>query len=707
MKLIPSQNYENRIVGFLARYGQISLVCLVVIVLALMIIPIHPYFLDILLMCNIVASLMLLMMALSIAHPMQLTTFPSLLLMATLFRLGLNISSTRLILSRGEAGEIIQTFGYFVTDGNFVVGIIIFLVLLLVQFIVVAKGAERVAEVAARFTLDALPGKQMSIDADLRAGLITSEEAGLKRSELIKESKLYGSMDGAMKFVKGDTIAGFVITFINIIGGLIIGVMQWDMELAVAAKRFSILTIGDGLVSQIPALLISLAAGFMVTRVADEKNDQSLGSEIGMQILVKPLTLLVVAFITFLIGWMPGLPFSLFFYAAMTLTVLAVVILWRKRTLVRSLASVATHHHEHDKNVQDLGYVLPLVVELSPKLYHDFLQDDRWRHCLNVLFPTVRMKLSQRMGVPFPELKLAINENIAANRYVIKIYDIPVDEGFLSAEHCVLKNEENMANKTTVISTQDVMHDQTVHGTPIMLVHLGCQQELLEQGIAVIPPEEMFLKHVAKVMVKHSGDFIGVQEVRDIISTVEKYHPELVREVVPRLLTVQKLTDVIKRLVEEKIPVKDFRAILETLTVVAPEDKSTVDLTELIRMGLKRQITYQHTKGTGTLPCFCLDPEIENAVLKGVSKTGQDCFLTLSPKEVERINQAVQLSFKQHRVSPKQVVILTHSEVRRYVRKLLEAEIPDVVVLSFQELESSICIDQKDTISLNAFVPAH
>ena len=239
-----------------------------------------------------------------------------------------------------------------------------------------------------------------------------------------------------------------------------------------------------------------------------------------------------------------------------------------------------------------------------------------------------------------------------------------------------------------------------MHGTPIMLVNLENQQELQDQGIAVMPPEEMLLKHVAKVMVKQAGDFIGVQEVRDILSTVEKYHPELVREVVPRLLTVQKITDVIKRLVDEKVSVKDFRAILETLTVIAPEDKSAVDLTELIRMGLKRQITYQYTRGTGQLSCFCLDPEIEERVLKGISKNGHDCFLTLSPTEMGLINQVVNLSFKHHHVSPKQVVILTHAEVRRYVRKLLEAEMPDIVVLSYQELESQIAINQRDTISL-------
>jgi len=656
MQVEKANSIENNIVGFFSRYGQIALISLIMVVVGLMIMPMEPSLLDILLALNITGALLVLMMAISITHPMKLASFPSLLLLCTLFRLGLNISSTRLILSRGDAGEIIRTFGHFVTSGNLIVGIIIFLVLMIVQFIVVSKGAERVAEVAARFTLDALPGKQMSIDADLRAGMISSEEAALRRNGLIKESKLYGSMDGAMKFVKGDAIAGFVITFINIVAGLIMGVFQRGLSIDVAAKQYTILTVGDGLVSQIPALLVSIAAGFIVTRVADDKNNQSLGNEIGQQVFVQPFTVLIVSVMSLFLGFVPGFPFILFLFIAISLAVLAFVIIWQKKQYYLQRDSVESYLLDTDYEGCELGYARPLLLELSQKLYAEFLRDESWRACFNDLFPKIQTKISQRLGVSIPDLRITVNSDLNSNRYDIKIYEIPVEEGFLSIESCLVRDED-----------------------------LGL--------------EEILLKHLAKIIIKHASEFIGIQEVKDILTNVENHHPELVREVVPRLVTVQKFTDIIKRLVEEGVSVKDFRIILETLTVVHPEDKSTVDLTELVRIGLKRQITYKHTGNSGRLDCFGLDPEIEDEVCQGIKKSGQDYYLTLPPEKLESIKEAVSLTYQNHQTIPRRTVLLTQPEVRRYVRKIIETEMPDVSVLSYQELEPHVVIEQRDTIS--------
>lgn len=682
-----------------AKHGQVILIGVIVAVLALMIIPMPTMMLDFLLALNIVGALTILMVSISITEPMKLSSFPTLLLICTLFRLGLNVSSTRLILSQGEAGQIIKTFGNFVTGGNLLVGVVIFIVLLIIQFLVVAKGSERVAEVAARFTLDALPGKQMSIDADLRAGLITSEIAAQKRKDLIKESRLYGSMDGAMKFVKGDTIAGFVITFINILGGWIIGVCQRGLDISFAAKQYTVLTVGDGLVAQIPALLISLSAGFIVTRVTDPDSDNTLGGEIGKQIFVQPVALLIVSAMSFVLAFVPGFPSALFFLISVGLGTFCMVLIWRSRKDAQELDSINQHRLEIGSESTDLGHASPLLLELGKDMYEKLLQDDRWRVCLNELFPKLKSHLSHRMGIPFPDLKISVNEDMPPEEYIIKIYEIPVDEGFLSPEYCVVRDYDHSLLELELKETEKTA--QTVHGTPVMLLQLERQHELRQKGIKVLSPEEMLLLHLARTLKKYASEFVGIQEVRDILNHVELRHPELMREVIPRMLTVHKLTDIIKRLVEESIPVKDFRLILETLSGTNPENKSPVDLTELVRMGLRRVISHRHVNAQNSLSCFLLDPEIEEEISQHIQKNGNESFLTLPPDKLETISRAIGLTYKSHRVAENEVVILTQVELRRYVRKIIESDLPDVAVLSFQELDPKIIIDQRDTISTN------
>ncbi|MBI2340062.1 MAG: type III secretion system export apparatus subunit SctV [Deltaproteobacteria bacterium] len=693
---------EDGVFGSLSRFGNVILISAVCAVLAMMMIPLPPVILDFLLAINVVGALTLLLVAISISDSMKIATFPTLLLVATLFRLGLNIASTRLILTQGYAGHIIQTFGQFATAGNLLVGVLMFLILTIIQFIVIAKGSERVAEVAARFTLDALPGKQMSIDADLRAGLISQEEAKSLREGLHRESKMYGAMDGAMKFVKGDAIAGIIITVVNIFGGLVAGVMQRGLSISEALNTYSILTIGDGLVSQLPALLPSITAGFVVTRVADEKGDKSLGAEIGRQILSQPRALLIAGGLAFFIGWIPGFPTALFTLIAAGLagaSIYITVTLKKKALAPQPMESYIVN--AETSLSENFGQAVPLTLEVGPELYRVFREDPRWTNCLGNLYPKLKLHLTHQLGVVFPDLRLSVNEMLAQTfRYRIRIYEVPVDFGILNPKHCAYLGDPNRIDPAVIEPPSNTT--ETVHGTPVALWEVAKRNELAEKGIATFAPEEMVLRHLARVLKKHAGDFIGIQEVRNQLNLVEMHFPELVREVCPKMMSIQKLTEIIKRLVEESVPIKDFRLILQTLSCCQPETKDPVTLTEQVRIGLRRTITFMHARDGNQLPVLTLDPQIEDEIKGAIQKNGSECYLALSPDRIQAISGAFKQSLWQNHINPRQCVALTNLEIRRYVRKIVEDEMPDLSVLSFQELDPKVLIQQLGTVSLDA-----
>lgn len=697
---------EQVILGKVSKAGQSLLVLTVGAVLLMLIVPLPTLLLDFLIALNMVGALGLLLVSINISDSIRLTSFPTLLLLCTLFRLGLNLSSTRLILGHGYAGEIIQTFGLFATSGNLVVGLVLFAILSLIQFIVIAKGAERVAEVGARFTLDALPGKQMSIDADLRAGLISQEEAKELREKLHREAKMYGAMDGAMKFVKGDVIAGLLITFVNLIGGLAIGVMQRGFSLTEAAHTYSILSIGDGLVNQIPAILVSITAGFVVTRVADEKAEKSLGQEIGHQILSQPKALLTASGLSLLMGFIPGFPLALFALVAAGLASGAFYIINTIKKKSQEPQSLESHIIEGDSIENDeLGQSIPLVLEVGPELYKVFKDDPRWQHCFGQLYPRLRNLLSNQLGVVFPELKLSINPNLSQSyNYRIQVFQIPVDRGVLSPKHCALLGDVPTAAENF---TEPEKISETVHGTKLNLWDLNRKNWLAQNGLSVYGPEEIVLRHLAKVLKKHAGDFLGIQEVRNLLTLVEKNHPELVREVVPKMMSIQKLTDISKRLVEEGVPIKDFRLVLQTLAYSQPESKDPVTLTEQVRIGLRRTITFLHTKEGNTLSAFTVDPDIEEEVRQGIQKNGSECYLALPPERIRFIQEAFRGAVDSWRYKAGQdKVILATLDVRRYVKKIIEQELPDTPVLSYQELDPQVIINQLGSISFGNSTPA-
>lgn len=679
------------------RFGHVALVLTVMLVLALLIVPLPPAFLDTVLALNIALALMVLLAAISVTDPIALSTFPTLLLIATLFRLGLNINSTRLILAEQKAGRIIETFGSFVIGDSVAVGMLVFLVLLIIQFIVVSKGAERVAEVSARFSLDGLPGKQMSIDADLRAGLIDSNEAAKQRQVLLTESKMYGSMDGAMKFVKGDTIAGFVITIINLIGGMFIGFYEQGQDFSWTIQNVSKLTIGDGLVSQIPALLISLAAGILVTRVTDGDESTALGDAIHKQIFGDHRAMFAVAVIAMLLACVPGFPAVLFLAIAMTSILYGLHLYFKKKRAFEETRSVARHVLDEDDGESSFA-ARPFVLELNARMYGQFLSDVRWQHCLNHLFPKMKRHLSREMGVPLPELKIVIDHDLDDNRYQVRVFEIAVDQGFLSPEHCVIRNQDPVT--VPELAVDDMKSTETVHGSKILLFPIESQKKLLTHGHKVVAPEEMLLLHLGRVLKLRAKDFIGIQEVRTILNGLERDYPELIKEVVPRLISIQKLTEVVKRLVEESISIKDFRLILEILASSQPDTKSVFDLTEILRCGMARVITDQYSKN-GVVTALAIDPHLEDEILSHVRVTESGNFLAISPKRTEQLIATVHAGYERHKLAHHNAILITKPETRRYLRIALASALPAVAVVSYQELDEKILLDVRDTISLH------
>lgn len=631
----------------LARYANFTLLAGLICVLAMIIIPLPPILLDLLLAFNLMGALTLLAVALSLDNSLQLATFPTLILMAALFRLALNLSSTRLILTDGYAGRIIETFGRFVSGGHLVVGGVMFFILTIIQFVVIAKGSERVAEVAARFSLDALPGQQMSIDADLRAGLISQAEAKQSRERLQKESRLFGAMDGAMKFVKGDAVAGVLITVVNLTGGLLTGTFVHHLPFQTALHRYGILTIGDGLVGQIPALLISITAGIIITRVSDEEGEHSLGRDIGVQIFSHPKALLAASGLAILLGGMPGFPTWFLFMLAAGLAAMAVFLPLQYQRKVREPATVeALLIDDRKQMLEYVGQAIPLVLEVGAGLFEAFQKEPRWRDCFGRLYPRLKIHLTKKTGVHFPDLRFRLNARFTEPyRYQLRLWDVPVAGG-----------------------------------------------DLVRRKTSDLGPEGRLLRHVGRILKKHAGDFLGIQEVHNLLNLVEIKYPELVREVIPKLMSVQKLTQIVKRLVEEGLPVKDFRLILQTLAACQPEDKDPVILTEQVRRGMRRTLSCLYSEGGKRLNVVTIEPEIETEIQQAIQKKDQECFLVLPPERLRVLAFAFKDCFANILFRPARTVILTRMELRRYVRKIIDRELPHQAVLSYEELDPQLTL---------------
>jgi type III secretion protein V len=636
--------------GLMVRYSDLALAGLVVAIVGMMIVPLPTPVLDLLISVNIAVAVVLLLVAIYVSDALKIATFPTLLLLTTLFRLALEVSATRLILLRADGGEVIRAFGNFVVAGNLVVGAVVFLILTMIQFIVISKGSERVAEVAARFTLDAMPGKQMSIDAELRAGHIDHNEARRRRSALARESQLFGSMDGAMKFVKGDAIAGIVVLAVNIIGGLVIGILQRGMDAAAAARTYTVLTIGEGLVSQIPALVISTSAGIIVTRVASEEEGGHLGRDIGMQVMAQPKAIAIAAGLLVLLAIVPGLPGPPF----LTLAAVLGFVAWR---LLRTPAAgaetapssgagadagagtpAARGQAPRAGEAAPVPVLTPIAVEVSGEL--GALLGPRAPGdagpFLTEIVPALRERLFAELGLPLPVVRLRPGvAGLAPTAFVIRLNEVPLGRG-------------------------DIPRDAWEEAG----ARLG------DQVLALVR--------------RYGHELFGLEEAQALLDALERTHPALVREVVPKLISPVLLTDVLRRLVEEGISLRNLRDILGALAEWAPQERDPVALTEHVRVALRRAITYKHAGDAGVLAAYLLDPMIEDAIRDGIQKTAAGSYLALEPQISRDIIAAVGRA-----IGPEGAhgaVLLTGVEIRRYVRRLVEIEHPGLAVLSFQEL---------------------
>jgi type III secretion protein V len=700
--------------GFINKYSDIVLALVVMAIIGMLIVPLPTFLLDILLTINISLSVIILLISLYIPGALQISVFPTLLLITTMYRLALTVSTTRLILSVGDAGEVVYAFGNFVARGNFVVGGIVFVILVIVNFIVIAKGSERVAEVAARFTLDAMPGKQMSIDADLRAGSIEMEDGKRKRRDLERESQLFGSMDGAMKFVKGDAIAGIIITVVNIVGGLAIGVAQKGMTAGEAAKKYALLTIGDGLVGMIPAILISTAAGIIVTRVGGEEEGAHLGKDISSQLIAYPRAIAIAGGMLLVLGMVPGLPKIPFILLGAGASGGAYMMLRRQKKIESGEVS---EEEEQDAGGDDkakavepqakepinpdselfIPVVTPIVLEVSDALvpFVDSRQDGG--KFLFELVPFMRDGLFVELGVRFPGVRARGNPGLPPGAYQIQINEVPVVTGQATLGH-ILVNDTVDRLRLMNVEGFDAVNPATRQ--PAAWVPEQNKEMLESAGLTTWDVPGYIILHLASVLRRHAREFVGVQEVQTMLDQLEKAFPAIVKEVVPKVVTVLKLTDILGRLVEEEISIRDLRGILQALAEQGQLEADSVMLTEHVRSSLKRYVSHKYARGTNTLVVYLLDPQIEDAIRSSIKRTSAGTHLALEPDIAQEIVQAVKNECGHLPPTAQRPVILTSMDIRRYVRKLLEYEFnPPFSVVSYQELSPELNIQPVARIS--------
>jgi type III secretion protein V len=699
--------FLRKLLAAAAGRNDIVLVILLIAIIFMMILPLPTPLLELLQAINMGISVILLMVAVYIKSPLSFVSFPSLLLLTTLFRLALGIAATRLILLEGYAGKIIETFGNFVVAGNLVVGAVIFLIITIVQFVVITKGSERVAEVAARFSLDAMPGKQMSIDGDMRAGTIDMEEARRRRSMVERESQLYGAMDGAMKFVKGDAIAGLISIVVNILGGIAIGSMQQGMSLAEAGHVYSILTIGDGLVGQIPALFTSITAGFIVTRVSNEESGSNLGNEIGDELTADPRALMVGAVVLLLFAAIPGFP-------ALTFIVLAGITgggAWamkraRQRpaanedpfsapagmpAVVAAPAGAPPARRAPAREGDDFALTVPLLVDIGPAVQAMIRPE-----ILNDELAAVRRALYFDLGVPFPGISLRLNETIRNGSYSVLIHEVPCGQGDLKADHVLARDT---AENLDLVGIPYIREKPFLPNIETLWVDAGRREAMRGASIPFMDPVQILSYHIGHVLRRYADEFIGIQETRFLLSRMEDGFPELVKEV-QRVVPLQKTAEIFQRLVSEGVSVRNMRAILTALIDWGQKEKDTVLLTEYVRGALKRQICYRYSSGMNILPAYVLTPELEDTVRGAIRQTSAGSYLALDPRTTRQIVEKVRGAMGDVSQQARKPVLLTSMDIRRYMRKIIEAECQDLPVVSYQELTTDIAVQPLAKVSL-------
>ncbi|MFP4500775.1 MAG: flagellar biosynthesis protein FlhA [Candidatus Hydrogenedentota bacterium] len=692
---VSAQNVAARQRRFFFGGNQdVILAVCVIAVLVILLLPIPTWMLDVMLTINISLSVIIMLGTIYLQRPAEFSVFPSLLLMLTLFRLSLNVASTRLILAQANAGNVINAFGGFVTAGNLFVGIVIFIILVVIQFVVITRGATRISEVAARFTLDAMPGKQMGVDADLNSGLITEQQARQRRRRIEQEADFYGAMDGATKFVRGDAIAAIIITLVNIIFGLIIGMIMLGLEFGEAAQIYTTLTIGDGLVSQIPALIISTAAGLVVTRASSEEN---LGVDVGAQFTRYPRALGIAALMLALFGLVPGMPTLAFLFVAGLLSLLtysAVQAQEHKAEEARQAEMAQEAAEEQpEARTEDLLTVDPLKIELGYGLVA--MADPRQGGDLLTRIQIIRQQIATRMGIIVPVIRIVDNMRLRANEYQVRLRESVIASYELMPDHFLAMNPG--------------LADEDIDGIPTTEPAFGLsalwvgrhQRDRAERlGYTIIEPSAVLATHLTELIYAHADELLTREDVQVLVNHLKESAPTVVDELLPNILTYGELQKVLHLLLRERVSVRNLETICEVLCDYGARTKDPEILAEYCRHALAREICGNYADENGVLRVITVDPALEQEILDAINRADTGEFIPLSPERADLVAERTAQAVQPLLLQGMEPVILTSAPVRRFYKRIVERHVPKIVVLSLNEIDPAMKLESEGQVTL-------
>lgn len=685
--------WSGALVSHLKQNVDLIVGSLVICIVLLIIVPVSAMIMDVLLTISITLALIILLITMFTTEPLQFAIFPALLLVTTLYRLALNISSTRLILGQAEAGKVIDAFGQFMVSGNFVVGLIVFVIITVIQFVVITAGAGRVAEVAARFTLDAMPGKQMAIDADFNSGLITEEEARERRLRLQREADFFGAMDGASKFVRGDAIAGIVITLINILGGIIIGTLQMGMPVADAVKTYTLLTVGDGLVTQIPAVLISMATGILVTRAG---TGFSFGEDLAKQFSNFPKVLYLVAGILFIMGLIPAMPNAIFIFIAICLALLGYSL-----TKGKQLAETVQMEDEareqlqeqkrEPENVSSYFQVDPLQIEIGYSLIP--LTDESTGGDLLARLASVRRQCAAELGIYVRPIRIRDNLQLTPSKYVIKLRGDEIAAGELMPGHFLAMDPAGLATEIPGIPT----HEPTF-GLPAWWITAGDRNRVETTGLTVVDCSTVLVTHLTEIVKSHAAELLGRQEVKELLDVVKERDAAVVEELLPDLVTVGDIQQVLQNLLKERVSVRDLSTILEAIANAARFNKDPDYLTEHVRTAISRTICRQYMSQDNKLYVLTLHPKLEHTIIEALQQTQLGIYPVLEPTLTRKILDRVGAGMEKASLKGLAPLLLCSPRVRLPFKRLTDRYLPSLVVLSLNEIIPGVEVEAVGTV---------
>ncbi len=689
---LPGSKTQSTL-GALTRYSDIFVAFAAVVIVGMMILPMPHWLLDVSLCANIALALSVLLVTMYTAEPLQFSSFPSLLLLTTLFRLALNISATRLILLHADAGTVIRAFGTVVVGGNYVVGIVVFAIIIVIQFVVITNGAGRVAEVAARFTLDAMPGKQMAIDADLNAGLIDEAEAQRRRLEIAREADFYGAMDGASKFVRGDAVAAIVMIIINILGGFVVGVLQKGMNLTQALQTYTLLTVGEGLVTQIPALLVSTATGLMVTKNGSERN---LGHELISQVFSSPKAIGITASVFAALVIVPGMPRVPLLSAACAVGAVAYFLAQNQRLAeieAKRKAAAEKEIPQAPESMTNLLGVDPLSVEIGYGLIP--LADPRQGGELLERITLLRKQAALELGIVVPAIRVRDNVQLGANEYVVKLRGVEISRGEAYVGQYLAMNPGGATEKLNGIPTQE-----PAFGLPAIWISESQRTFAEVAGYTVVDPTTVIITHLGELIRRYAADLLTRQETQDILDTAREIAPAVVNELVPDVVGIGDIQKVLQNLLRERVPIKDIVSILEAIADHASLTKDTDILTEYVRQRLSLAICQQYKGPGGKIVAFAFHPATEQIIADNIRQTELGMRLILEPSLVRELLSSIRDQIEQLSALGYAPVVLCSPRIRMHVRRLVEQSFPTLAVLSYAEIAPNVDVETKGMVKI-------